>query len=161
MKLPPTELPSKSVLQLWEFPADGSGSPMLSEEDCETYDLLQSAATYPGDAQDAQYGWLYMDCGSGANWASMGPDYWCPRASWLALYSLNLTQGYGPMNTRTCQQAFVGGEMALWSEIGGISTALGLDLQTFTFWIPFIVPFYHQKLFAGGSTPKVWATPSA
>ena len=124
VQLPPTHLKSKSALQLWEFPADSSGRPMLSEDDCQKYDLLQSAATYPEG--DSSYGWLYMDCGSGANWISMGPDYWCPRASWAALYSLNITQGYGPIETPTCQKAFLGGEMALWSEIGGMGNAMSL-----------------------------------
>ena len=56
-----------------------------------------------------------MDCGSGANWISMGPDYWCARASWAALYSLNSTQGYGSaLKTHRCQKAFLGAEMALW-----------------------------------------------
>ena len=124
VQLRPTALKSKSALQLWEFPAPDSGRPTLSEEDCQTYDLLQSAATYPDG--DSQYGWLYMDCGSGANWISMGPDYWCPRASWVALYSLNLTQGYGPIQSSACQKAFLGGEMALWSEIGGMGNAMSL-----------------------------------
>ena len=124
VKLPPTHLKSKSALQLWEFPAAGSGRPTLSEEDCRKYDLLQSAATYPQGG--LQYGWLYMDCGSGANWASMDPNYWCPRASWAALYSLNITQGYGHINTSACQKAFLGAEMALWSEVGGMGNAMSL-----------------------------------
>jgi hypothetical protein len=86
----------------------------FTEEDCNKYDLIQSAATYPQD--NSNYGWLYMDCGSGANWISMGPDYWCARASWAALYSLNSTQGYGSaLKTHRCQKAFLGAEMALWS----------------------------------------------
>ena len=124
VQLPCTRLKSKSALQLWEFPTDASGRPKLSEQDCERYDLIQSAATYPEGG--SQYGWLYMDCGSGANWASMSPNYWCPRASWAALYSLNLMQGYGPIHTPVCQKAFVGGEMALWSEIGGMGNGMSL-----------------------------------
>ena len=124
VQLPCTRLKTKSALQLWEFPTDASGRPMLSEQDCEKYDLIQSAATYPEGG--SQYGWLYMDCGSGANWASMSPNYWCPRASWAALYSLNVTQGYGPIHTPACQKAFLGGEMALWSEIGGMGNAMSL-----------------------------------
>eukprot|EP00438_Fugacium_kawagutii_P020421 Skav231259 [mRNA] locus=scaffold411:784483:793747:- [translate_table: standard] len=95
------------------------------QEDCEKYDLIQSAATYPQSGSD--YGWLYMDCGSGANWISMGPDYWCPRASWAALYALNSTQGYGAaLKTPRCQRAFRGAEMALWSEIGGMGNGMSL-----------------------------------
>eukprot|EP00913_Durusdinium_trenchii_P024967 g23433.t1 len=93
--------------------------------DCQKYDLIQSAATYPQDG--STYGWLYMDCGSGANWIDMGPNYWCPRASWAALYSLNATQGYGDgLTTSRCQEAFLGAEMALWSEVGGMGNGMAL-----------------------------------
>lgn len=125
VQLPPTKLKEKSVLQLWTFPSSDSTSPAISEEDCNKYDLIQSAATYPQD--NSNYGWLYMDCGSGANWISMGPDYWCARASWAALYSLNSTQGYGSaLKTHRCQKAFLGAEMALWSEIGGMGNGMAL-----------------------------------
>ena len=125
VELPATGLEAKSALQLWEFPSSDSGLPELSEEDCKKYDLLQSAATYPQG--DTSYGWMYMDCGSGANWISMSPDYWCPRASWVALYSMNLTQGYGAVSSSVCQKAFLGGEMALWSEIGGMGNGMTLS----------------------------------
>ncbi|CAK9007084.1 Chitooligosaccharidolytic beta-N-acetylglucosaminidase (Beta-GlcNAcase) (Beta-N-acetylhexosaminidase) (Beta-hexosaminidase) [Durusdinium trenchii] len=125
VEVPPTDLKHKSALQLWTFPSSSSTSQSISEADCQKYDLIQSAATYPQDG--STYGWLYMDCGSGANWIDMGPNYWCPRASWAALYSLNATQGYGDgLTTSRCQEAFLGAEMALWSEVGGMGNGMAL-----------------------------------
>jgi len=119
----------KPALQLWEFPQPGAKNGGLTEEDCERYDLIQSSSTHPlkdGNGGFTDQGWLYLECGEGQNWISMGKDYWCSRAPWVAMYSLNLTRHYAPaMQTATCQKAFVGGEIAIWGEItGGNSMSL-------------------------------------
>merc|ERR1719453_2866839 len=70
---------------------------------------------------------MYLECGSGQNWISMAQNYWCNRASWVSLYSLNLTQHYEPvMATAKCQKAFVGAEMAIWGEITGPGNSMSL-----------------------------------
>jgi len=120
---------AKPVLQLWEFPAPGGKDGGLTEEDCERYDLLQSSATHPlsdGNGGFTDQGWLYLECGEGQNWISMSKDYWCSRAPWVAMYSVNITEHHAPaMQTKTCQNAFLGGEIAIWGEItGGNSMSL-------------------------------------
>lgn len=126
-------LPSKGrpALQLWEFSQPGSAhSDGLSEDDCKHYDLIQSSATRPlrKDPQTGGYtdeGWLYLECGAGQNWISMGKSYWCSRAPWVAIYSLNITEHPSVVQSRRCQNAYVGAEMALWGEItGGNSMSL-------------------------------------
>jgi hexosaminidase len=119
----------KPALQLWEFPQPGAKDGGLTEEDCERYDLIQSSATHPlkdGSGGYTDQGWLYLECGEGQNWISMSKDYWCSRAPWVAMYSLNLTRHHAPaLQTEKCQKAFLGGEIAIWGEItGGNSMSL-------------------------------------
>eukprot|EP00927_Polykrikos_kofoidii_P028295 TRINITY_DN2472_c0_g1_i6.p1 TRINITY_DN2472_c0_g1~~TRINITY_DN2472_c0_g1_i6.p1 ORF type:complete len:674 (+),score=74.91 TRINITY_DN2472_c0_g1_i6:113-2023(+) len=125
------ELPSheKPVLQLWQFPASGPNADSLTEDDCRRYDLIQSSATHPLNSGDhvTDQGWLYLECGEGQNWISMGKDYWCTRAPWAAIYSLNLTRHSSPaMASTTCQKAFLGAEIAIWGEITGPGNAMSL-----------------------------------
>jgi hexosaminidase len=116
---------AKPALQLWEFPQPGAKSWGLTEEDCQRYDIIQSSATHPLDGAD--YGWLYLECGEGQNWISMGKDYWCSRAPWVAMYALNITQHSNPvLQSETCQRAFVGAEIAIWGEITGPGNAMSL-----------------------------------
>jgi len=119
---------SKPMLQLWEFPEAGGVGPGLTKDNCKNYDFVQSSATHPqGSKGSADAGWMYLECGSGQNWISMGQNYWCNRASWVTLYSQNLTQHYETaMATTECQQAFVGAEIAIWGEITGVGNAMPL-----------------------------------
>jgi hexosaminidase len=116
---------SKPALQLWEFP-QSSTTPGITSDDCQHYDLIQSSATHPQKGgKDA--GWLYLECGEGQNWISMGQNYWCSRASWVTLYSQNLTQHYEPvLATRECQRSFIGAEIAIWGEITGTGNSMSL-----------------------------------
>merc|ERR1711862_336213 len=67
------------------------------------------------------------ECGEGQNWISMGKDYWCSRAPWVAMYSLNITQHSAPaLTSEKCQKAFLGGEMAIWGEITGPGNSMSL-----------------------------------
>lgn len=119
---------SKPVLQLWEFPAS-SATAGVTTDDCKKYDLIQSSATHPQgkDASITDAGWMYLECGEGQNWISMAQSYWCSRASWVSLYSQNLTQHYEPsMATAECQSAFLGAEMAIWGEITGTGNSMSL-----------------------------------
>jgi len=121
----PVGAPSKPVLQLWEFPT--SGAP-LSVDDCKNYDFIQSSATHPqgADGKD-NAGWMYLECGEGQNWISMAQNYWCSRASWVSMYSQNLTQHYEEtMATPECQSAFVGAEIGIWGEITGAGNTMSL-----------------------------------
>eukprot|EP00928_Gymnodinium_smaydae_P064628 TRINITY_DN47910_c0_g1_i1.p1 TRINITY_DN47910_c0_g1~~TRINITY_DN47910_c0_g1_i1.p1 ORF type:complete len:584 (-),score=71.79 TRINITY_DN47910_c0_g1_i1:300-1826(-) len=130
VRLPPTGLDSKSMLQVWVYPPPAASAPAVTEEHCREYDLIQNSATFPyspipGSPASTRSGWLFLDCGMGSNWISMRPNFWCPHASWQAIYALNLTQGYGPaLKTRACQRAFIGGEMAFWGDITGPGNAM-------------------------------------
>lgn len=117
----------KPTLQLWEFPVSSS-TPGLTASDCESHDIIQSSATHPqGSSGSSDAGWMYLECGAGQNWISMGQNYWCSRASWVSVYSQNLTQHYEPvMNTPQCQRAFVGAEMGIWGEITGTGNDMSL-----------------------------------
>jgi len=119
---------SKPMLQLWEFPAAGGAGPGLTSDNCKNYDFVQSSATHPqGSKGSADAGWMYLECGSGQNWISMGQNYWCNRASWVTLYSQNLTQHYeADMASPECQNAFVGAEIAIWGEITGVGNSMPL-----------------------------------
>jgi hexosaminidase len=115
---------SKPVLQLWEFPASAELAG-LSVDDCKQYDLIQSSATHPQGNSNA--GWMYLECGEGQNWISMGQNYWCSRAAWVSMYSQNLTQHYdSTITTPECQSAFVGAEIAIWGEITGGGNTMAL-----------------------------------
>lgn len=122
---------AKPMLQLWEFPASNS-TPGLTVSDCDRYDIVQSSATHPQgkagvDGAVASAGWLYLECGAGQNWISMGQNYWCNRASWVSLYSQNLSQHYEPsMKSRQCQRAMIGAEIAIWGEITGAGNDMAL-----------------------------------
>jgi len=123
LNIPSSGRPS---LQLWEFSQPGAKhGDGLSEEDCHHYDLIQSSATRPlkkGSKPEDGYsdeGWLYLECGAGQNWISMGKSYWCSRAPWVAIYSLNITQHASVVESKRCQKAYLGAEMALWGEISG------------------------------------------
>jgi len=119
-----TPASAKPALQLWEFPAT-SANKGLTEDDCKHYDFIQSSATHPQGEGDA--GWMYLECGEGQNWISMAQNYWCSRASWVSLYSQNLTQHYeAAMQTPTCQDAFIGAEIAVWGEITGVGNTMSL-----------------------------------
>jgi len=124
--------PSKAALQLWEFPQPGAKGWSLTEDDCKHYDLIQSSATHPlaNDAKFSAYsdeGWMYLECGEAQNWISMGKFYWCNRASWVTLYSLNITRHSSPvLETPSCQDAFIGAEIAIWGEVTGPGNALSL-----------------------------------
>jgi len=119
-----TPASAKPALQLWEFPAT-SANKGLTVEDCKHYDFIQSSATHPQGEGDA--GWMYLECGEGQNWISMAQNYWCSRASWVSLYSQNLTQHYeAAMQTPTCQDAFIGAEIAVWGEITGVGNTMSL-----------------------------------
>merc|ERR1712048_1317314 len=127
--------PSKPALQLWEFPQPGAKGWALTEDDCKHYDLIQSSATHPlaNDTLDAKFlsysdeGWMYLECGEAQNWISMGKFYWCNRANWVTLYSLNITRHSSPvLETPTCQDAFIGAEIAIWGEVTGPGNALSL-----------------------------------
>jgi hexosaminidase len=117
----------KPTLQLWQFPASNS-TPGLTTDDCDNYDIIQSSATHPqGPRGSADAGWMYLECGAGQNWISMGASYWCSRASWVSMYSQNLTQHYEPaMKTPQCQRAFVGAEIGIWGEITGTGNSMSL-----------------------------------
>jgi hexosaminidase len=117
----------KPALQLWEFPQSKAWG--LTEEDCQKYDIIQSSATHPLQNGDSvsDFGWLYLECGEGQNWISMGKDYWCSRAPWVAMYAMNITQHSNPvLQSETCQRAFVGAEIAIWGEITGPGNAMSL-----------------------------------
>jgi len=107
-----------NTLQLWEWstPEKETHKELLEQACAAGYDLVQSSATYPNPKDGvAAAGWNYLECGYGGNWISMTPDYWCPRANWVALYSLGTTQAA----PAACASSFVGGEVALWGEISG------------------------------------------
>lgn len=115
---------AKPMLQLWEFPASAE-TPGLTKQDCLDYDLVQSSATHPQGKTDA--GWMYLECGAGQNWISMAQNYWCSRASWVSMYSQNITQHYeSSMASRECQDAFAGAEMGIWGEITGVGNSMSL-----------------------------------
>jgi hexosaminidase len=126
-----TDAAAKNAMQLWEFPGV-PGRPGLTASDCARYELVQSAATHPQMAAEigddpVDRGWLYLECGLSNNWVSMGDSYWCSYASWVAIYSMNLTQMHGPAaDDRVCQDAFIGGEVALWGEITGPGAAMSM-----------------------------------
>lgn len=119
---------AKQAMQLWQFPMD-DGYTGLTEDDCDAYDIIQSSASHPqknGDGS-ADQGWLYLECGEAQNWIGMKQNYWCSRASWISLYSLNLTQHSAKaVNTEKCQKAFVGAEMAIWGEVTGPGNSMSL-----------------------------------
>merc|ERR1712048_1255964 len=90
------ESSAKPMLQLWEFPPSNSNSGLTSD-DCKHYDFVQSSATHPQGKEGSgmtDAGWMYLECGEGQNWISMSQNYWCSRASWVSLYSQDLTQHY-------------------------------------------------------------------
>lgn len=124
-------LPSgtKPAMQLWQYPrsADYIG---LTEDDCDSYDIIQSSATHPqtdGANGTTDEGWLYLECGEGENWIAFRQNYWCSRASWISLYSLNLTQHSAKAaSSEKCQRAFVGAEMGIWGEITGTGNSMAL-----------------------------------
>jgi len=120
---------AKQAMQLWQFPMSASYTG-LTEDDCDTYDIIQSSASHPqtnGDGTTSDQGWLYLECGEGQNWIGMRQNYWCSRASWLALYSLDLKQHSAKAaSSEKCQKAFVGAEMAIWGEITGVGNTMGL-----------------------------------
>lgn len=137
----PSDSSAKSALQLWQWPSPvGREVAAVTEQDCERFDLLQSSARYPQWADSDQnstvhLGWLYLECGSGANWVSLGPNYWCPRAAWAAMYSQDIKQGYGrALSSPACQSAFVGGEIALWGEITGPGNSMALTFPRAVAW---------------------------
>jgi len=126
----------KPVLQLWQFPAPSTGNVesdrKMATNVCENYDIVQSSATHPqwqnGQAdKPVDAGWMYLECGESANWISMGQNYWCSRASWTSMYSMDLKQSSRPgMDTDTCKDAFIGGEIAIWGETTGVGNAMSL-----------------------------------
>lgn len=119
---------AKQAMQLWEFPMSDSFIG-LTEDDCDKYDIIQSSASHPQKNGDgtADQGWLYLECGEGQNWIAMRQNYWCSRASWVSLYSLNLTQHSAKAaQSDKCQKAFVGAEMAIWGEITGVGNSMAL-----------------------------------
>jgi len=120
---------AKPMLQLWQFPQPDQAFHGVSEEDCDAYDIVQSSATHPL-AETSGYsdqGWLYLECGEGQNWISMGKSYWCSRANWASIYALNLTQHRNPvLQSERCQRAFIGAEVAVWGEITGPGNTMAL-----------------------------------
>jgi hypothetical protein len=121
---------AKPMLQLWQFPGPDQAFHGMSEEDCEAYDIVQSSATHPlgdGSGGTSDKGWLYLECGEGQNWISMGKNYWCSRANWASIYALNLTQHRNPvLQSQKCQKAFIGAEVAVWGEITGPGNTMAL-----------------------------------
>merc|ERR1712151_906131 len=121
---------AKPMLQLWQFPdPDQPFLHGLSEDDCESYDIVQSSATHPlrSPSGYSPKGWLYLECGEGENWQSMGDKYWCSRAAWTTMYALNLTEHRNPaLLSERCQRAFVGAEVAVWGEITGPGNTMSL-----------------------------------
>merc|ERR1712151_1386408 len=86
--------------QLWVYPKPNDPFPHgMSEDDCDSYDIVQSSATHPlrDKSGYSSKGWLYLECGEGQNWFTMAKDYWCTRASWVTMYALNLTQHMNPV----------------------------------------------------------------
>lgn len=120
---------AKQAMQLWQYPvsADYIG---LTEDDCDRYDIIQSSATHPqtdGGNGTTDEGWLYLECGESENWIAFRENYWCSRASWISLYSLNLTQHSAKAaSSEKCQRAFIGAEMGIWGEITGTGNSMAL-----------------------------------
>merc|ERR1712151_1277426 len=121
---------AKPMLQLWVYPNPDKPFPHgMSEDDCDSYDIVQSSATHPlrDKSGYSSKGWLYLECGEGQNWFTMAKDYWCTRASWVTMYALNLTQHRNPvLQSEKCQRAFIGAEVAVWGEITGPGNTMPL-----------------------------------